>query len=504
MSPRVAILAAIVSLVFLVPLGMGQTAPPVDEGKTREEILKESGQFVTFYGHMFATNVGGENPMPMNTQFPKGEADLSQGTSTLCGTPPPAPADNADCRADTSNEQRWYSTAGFVQVKSAEEWGGDYSKFHNERGLTKDLFLDPSQPLTATYYMSPDYHGWLVALCVTACWGWDPGYYNDWVVEATVLHAPLGDLHSSASEEPPMGDVRSRAEGVVVVAHGMSEPTDMISIDDTVPAAADPTVTEFKFELAWDPAFVESGAVIPNTDNLIVEWEWYQKTENPAGGTNEYILGTTAAGLVWNLNTGEDFPANIVVPVRNPIDVELVYPQFIHDKLVILSVINTPWGSYDIDPALIKLEVQDAAGTKVQIQEETLVQVVEQSVAHSGHYQPIKPTWVWDYQKQGLKPGDYTVTVEVTNFQHSVTAATTAGFSVTSDGAGETKEGRSGLQTLKGDLHAGHQGTAADPNAPGNRTTTAPATSTEKSPGWTVPAVAAALLAVAVLGRRRQ
>lgn len=504
MLPRIAVVAAVVALMFLVPIGLGQTAPPVDEGKTREEILKAPGKMVTMYGHMFATNVAGETPMPMNTQFPKGEADLSQGTSTLCGNPPPAPADNEDCRTQTSNEQRWYSTAGFVQVKNAEEWGSDYGKFHNERGLTKDLFLDPSVPITATYYMSPDYHGWLVALCVTVCWNWDPGYYQDWVVEATVMHASLGPLHTNASEKPPMADVRARAEGVVVVAHGMSEPTDMLSIDDTVPGLADPTVTEFKFDLEWDPAFVASGAMIPPTDNLIVEWEWYQKTENPAGGTNEYILGTTAAGLVWNLDTGEDYPANILVPVRNPIDVELVYPQFIHDKLVILSVINTPWGSYDIDPALIKLEVKDEAGNKVQVQDDTIVQVVEQSVAHSGHYMPIKPTWVWDYQKQGLKPGDYTVTVEVTNFQHSVTTATTAGFSVTSEGAGETKEGRSGLQTLKGNLHAGHEGTAADPNSVGNTTAAASPTSTEKSPGWTLPVVVLGLLIVALVGRRRQ
>ena len=504
MVVRALVMAALLASLVALPV-LAQDPPVADAAKTREEILKQPGQPITFYGHMFATNVGQENPMPMNTQFPKGESDLSQGTSTTCGQPPPAPADNADCRADTSNEQRWYSTAGFVQVKSAEEWGGDYAKFHNERGLTKETFLDPTTPITATYYMSPDFHGWLTVLCDAVCWGWDPGYYQDWVVEATVLHASLGPLHMNASEEPPMGDVRARADGVVVIANGKSAPTDMVSVDDTVPAAADPTVTEFKFELAWDEAFVASGAVVPPTDNLIVEWEWYQQTDNPAGGVNEYILGSGPAGLVWNLNTGEDFPANIVVPVRNPIDVELVYPQFIHDKLVILSVINTPWGSYDIDPALIKIVVKDASGNPVPFQEGTLEQVVEQSVAHSGHYQPIKPTWVWDYQKQGLRPGDYTVTVEVTNFQHSVTTDTVASFSVTADGAGQTQEGRSGLQTLVGNLHAGHEGTAADPNAAGSATTSsAPATTTEESPGLPFAVLAAGLVALALTRRLRQ
>lgn len=494
---------ACVLLAGLLPAGLAQDAPTPDEGQTREEILQKEGQDITLYGHIFATNVGGENPMPMNTQFPRGEADLSQGTSTGCGAPPPAPADNEDCRADTSNEQRWYSTAGFVQVKNAEEWGGDYGKFHNERGLTKDVFFDTSKPARATYYMSPDYHGWLVALCVAVCWNWDPGYYDDWVVESWLIHAPLGELHSNPSEEPEMGDVRARAPGVVVMAHGKSAPTDMISVDDTVPVAADPAVTEFKFDYEWDPAFVASGGVIPNTDNIIVEWEWYQETNNPTGGTNKYILGGAPAGLVWNMNTGEDYPANVVVPVRNPIDVELVYPQFIHDKLVILSVINTPWGSYDIDPALISIQVKDKTGTPVQIVDGTMTQVVEQSVAHSGHYQPIKPTWVWDYQKQGLKPGEYSVSVSVTNFQHSVTTETAAVFTIDEAGTGTTKEGRSGLQTLQGNLHAGHEGTAADPNAV--PTTSAPAslTSTEKSPGLALPLAAATLVALALLRRRR-
>lgn len=300
-----------------------------------------------------------------------------------------------------------------------------------------------------------------------------------------------------------MVDVRARAEGVVVMAHGKSAPTDMVSVDDTVPVAADPAVTEFKFDYEWDPDFVASGGVIPHTDNIVIEWEWYQETPNPAGGTNQYILGGAPAGLVWNLNSGEDYPANVVLPIRNPIDVELVYPQFIHDKLVILSVINTPWGSYDIDPALITLEVRDASGAKVPFKEGTLTKVVEQSVAHSGHYQPIKPTWVWDYQAQELRPGEYSVTVGVTNFQHSVTTDTTALFTLNDGGGGTTQFGQSGIQTLQGNIHAGHEGTSADPNSANATKTAAPATTTEETPGLAVPAVAA-LLAVLVLRRRRQ
>lgn len=499
MVVRATLLGALL-VAAVLPFALAQDAPAADANQTREEILAEPGKEVTFYGHIFSYGRG--SPMPMNTQYPKGEADYSIGTSSLCGVPPPAPADNEDCRTNAANEQYWYSTAGFVQVKTAEEWGSDYSLFHNERGLTKDVYLDTTQTPRALYHMSADFHGWLVALCVAACWNWDPGLFQDWVVEATILHAPLGELHSSPSEEPDFTNVTAMGPGVVVIAKGASEPFDMVSVDENVPVAGGQTVWPYAFDLAWDPAFAAGDGKIPYTDNIVVHWEWYQKTDNPAGGQNEYILGTGAAGIVWNVNSGEDYPSNVVLPVRNPIDVELVYPQFIHDKLVLLSVINTPWGSYDIDPALVKLVVKDSSGSVVPFKDGTLQQVFEQSVAHSGHYQPIKPTWVWDYQAQGLRPGQYSVSVEVTNFQHSVTTDTTALFTITEDGAGVTQEGRSGLQTLQGNIHDGHQGTAADPNAVTSTTSAPPLTSTEKSPGLALPLFAAALVALALLRRR--
>ena len=445
----------------------------------------------------------------MNTQFPTGEADYSIGQADGCGTPPPAPAGTFEqetpivgafkdsCETWTANTQLWYTTAGFVQVKTGEEWGGDYSLFHNERGMTKDVFVDLSQKPVSTYYMSADFHGWLVALCTAMCWNWDPGMFQDWVVESWMWHAPTGELHMSASEEPDLSAVTGANKTAVLMAHGKTAPMDMVSLDPTIPTGQQ-TVWPFVSEMEWDPAFAATDGSVPLTSNIIMQFRWYQETDG-----QKYILGVYTAAPNWNVNSGEDYPANVVIPVRNPIDVELVYPQFIHDKLVLLSVINTPWGSYDIDPALIKLTVKDSSGNPVAFKDGTLTQVLEQSVAHSGHYMPVKPTWVWDYKAQGLEPGDYSVTVGVTNFQHSVSTETTGLFTINADGSGETQEGRSGIQTLQGNLHEGHEGTAADPNA-APTTTSAPLTSTEESPGLALPLVAAALAFLAVLRRRKQ
>ena len=405
---RVATLAFLLVAATWLPAALAQEPPVADANQTREEILKEAGKPVTFYGHIYG--FGRDSPMPMNTQFPTGEADYSIGTASGCGAPPPAPASTA-CETAAFNSQYWYTTAGFVQVKTSEEWGGDYSLFHNERGLTKDVFVDMTQNPVSTYYMSADFHGWLVALCQAVCWNWDPGMFQDWVIESWMWHAPLGELHADADKEPDMSKVTDRAPEAVLMAHGKTEPVDMVSLDPTIPTG-EKTVWPFVSTMEWDPAFASTDGSVPFTDNIVMEFRWYQETDG-----QKYILGAPGSPTPnWNVNSGEDWPANVVVPVRNPIDVELVYPQFIHDKLVLLSVINTPWGSYDIDPALIQLTVKEANGNKVDFKDGTLTQVLEQSVAHSGHYMPIKPTWVWDYKTQGLEPGDYSVTVGVTNF----------------------------------------------------------------------------------------
>src|SRR5688572_18772557 len=101
----VRLVALLAATVLLVSTAAAQTAP--DEEALRREIESRDGQDVTFYGHIFAFGRG--TPMPMNTQFPTGEADFSIGTTTRCGNPPPAPADNEACRALEANEQFWYS-----------------------------------------------------------------------------------------------------------------------------------------------------------------------------------------------------------------------------------------------------------------------------------------------------------------------------------------------------------------------------------------------------------
>lgn len=435
----------IVGIFLLVPMSGVQA----QDGGNADEIADTPGEEITFYGHVFG--IGRDLPMPLNTQFPEGEGDYSIGYANGCGGPPPAPEDeptgelygnsNEDCEGWPLNEEYFYTTAGFVQVKSWEEWGEDYSKFHNERGQTKDIFLDTTQTARSTFYMSADFHGWLVLLCDAACWNWDPGYYQDWVVESWIWHASLGEWSSDPSDPPSMqGIARREADDQKLVAHGKTEPSDLLSLDPTLPSG-EQTVWPFDIEYEWGEEF---DGRVPYENDLIVEFEWYQETDG-----QKYIIGGGAVAPNWNVNSGEDYPNNVVLPVRNPLDVELVFPRFIHDKLVILSVINTPWGSYDIQHESIEMTIRDGSGNVVTPDPDLISHHTDSSVAHAGHYNPINTTWIWDYQEQGLEPGDYTIEVAATNFQESYSTSTEATFTIDKKGVGgEVSSGQSGLQSF--------------------------------------------------------
>lgn len=497
----------VLAAALLVGSGAHVVAQVESEGDARDSIAAREGSPIDFYGHIFSTGRGA--PMPMNTQYPAGADDYSRGIFGNCGTFHGVPAYVASgsfgtagsCEEYTENENWWFTTPGFVQIKSLGDF--NYGDLHNERGQTKDIYFDITQPITAKYWMSADWHAWAVAFCaVSLCWNWDPGYFQNWVVEATVYHGSLGDLHANPSDPPDMSNIYGNPDATVI-AYGRDGPRDIVSLDGTIPA--DPvcggpcrTVQDFNIELEYDPAFVASGGVVPKEEDIVVRFQWYQEE-----GEERYILGAgVLIGTAWNVNAGEDYPPTITFPIKNPLDVELVFPRFIHDKLVILSVINTPWGSYDIDLDSIDLEVRDSAGTLVQVDPKYVQSDLDVSVAHSGHYNPIDITWVWDYQAQGLPPGDYTATVKARNFQHTYDTQTEATFSITEAGTGgRTSYGTEGLLSFTdqqfeefnepGDLEP--EGEGADPATDGQES--------EDSPGVFI--AGAVLLAALALWRRR-
>ncbi len=506
---RVAWVLASAFLLLAGPLFVG--AQP--SGELNEEILAQEGKDITFYGATFA--MGRSNPLPMNTAYPYGVNDYSFGTGDGgCGTPAPAPdgsvpsAVQPECIDEfAENELWWYTTAGFIEPRSHEVCGNppncDYTKFHNERGQTKDIYFDTSVAPRGIIHTSADNHGWFGLFGAYGLgWNWDPGYYKDWTAAATVYHVNLGPWSSDPSGKPDLSPIYNQEEGVTVVAYGESEPFDMWSLDATIPSPTCDgecqTVHPMHVELEWNPDFVEAGGVVPYLNDLIVRWEWYQKTDDQV-----YIIGTPVAGYVWNLNGGEDYPNQITLPVRNPIDVELVFPRFVHDKLVILSVLNTPWGSYDVNLDSIDFEVFDDRGNAITPNPEDFQRYLDVSVAHSGHYDPINLTWIWDLSRENLDPGEYSIKVSASNFQGSADSETVATFTINSDGSGgDVVAGQSGLLSFTNEQFQQYQAGAGVDSEDSNEAAEGPTeVDTKGSPGWGAALTLGLLLAF--VARRR-
>ncbi len=427
--------------------------PAVAQAQSEAE---ETTTDVTFYGHIFGITRG--NPMPMNTQFPAGEADLSQGLSNQ-GCDPYTPSEVfGSCEATGSNEEWWYTTAGFVQIKDYTEFS--YDKLHNERGLTKDTYLDTSRDIKSEFYMSADAHGWLLALCTPnsvvpvvprdtpwpiPCWNWDPGYLPQWQVEATIYTAILGEYGGQADEAP---DIASALEAgkLTILAQGVSDIVDVQSLE----VAGQPIVWKFPVNLGKPQR-----DVILKEESYVVRHQWWSVKPN---GDRVIVANVDK----WNVDGGEYFPPTITLPVKGAFNVELVLPQFVHDKLVILGIMNTPWGSYDVNQDTVKLEITNKAGTPVN--PVRIEKLADFSVAHGGHYKPVNITYVWDYQQDKLPPGEYSVKISGSNFQESATASCTGSFTILSGGkAGPIKVGECGRRTISDDqLNTVKEGSASD------------------------------------------
>ncbi|HUR70141.1 MAG TPA: hypothetical protein VM370_12930, partial [Candidatus Thermoplasmatota archaeon] len=431
-----------IRVLALVALLVASLVLPSAAAKEAEETTTD----VTFYGHIFTTGRG--SPMPMNTQFPAGEADLSQGiVGHTCGLSPapidtPVGSTGEDCEADPANEAWLYTTAGFVQIKNQNEF--DYSKLHNERGLTKDTSLDTGRDITATFYMSADAHGWPIAACQPGmphdvpwpvpCWNWDPGYLSQWQVEATVYTGILGDYGGAADTQPDIGAAFDAGK-LVPLATGVSKPQDVQSLE----ATGNPTVWKFDINLGKPVR-----DVIKKEESYVVRFQWW--SVKPDG--SHRVLPEVD---VWNVNSGQFFPPTIVLPVKGAFNVEMVVPQFVYGKLVILGIMNTPWGSYDVDQDSIQLTITNAK-TGATFEPKAIERLADFSVAHGGHYKPVNVTYVWDFAADKLPPGDYDVTVTASNYQGSASSACTGSFTLLSGGnAGAVKAGECGVRTISDD-----------------------------------------------------
>lgn len=448
------------------------------------------GQVVTFYGHVFGNGLA--RPMPANTVFPEGDAQFSTWVQHLCFEDPSSLV-ATDCEANPQNKLVLFSTAGPVQIHHASDF--TYEALHNERGHAKDVHLDVTQEVTATFYAAADYHSYPLLCpngaglppdvpCPNPQWGWDPGIIPGFVVEATLYQATLGEYGQGASEPPPVAESIATAQ---VVARGATEPT---TLQTGLPGS--PNVMEFTVDLGRPQV-----PVLPKENDFFLVFSWY-----------ELVAGQKVGVQYMKPWAGELFPVRFTLPVRNPFDVELVIPQILHDKLVVHGVLSTPWGSYDIDLGSVGLELRDSAGRSVELG--SVQRYGDYRVAHGAHFTPVNVTWVWDHRADGAGPGAYTATVRGCNFQHSACSETTGGFVLEADGtAGAISIGHSGQRTASEALlrrlaEAAEQAGPDEPVQPAEAGPPEPATQPVPGPPLPLGLALPALLALALRRLRRR
>jgi hypothetical protein len=435
---RTTILVAAAALTLVAVAGVA-TAQDGGSGGTDD---------VTFYGHVFGHGLPA--PQASNTEAPIGEDNYGFGTFEWCT--PAGSASNANpmvVSQDACPESEWnqialFSTAGFVDVSSPTEFDqeGGYALLHNERGQTKDIKLDTAGSVTATVYGTVDYHSWFSGgqaygtsctyahppnvPCVYPYWGWDVGVQPNFVVEATLYQADLGE-RTNSSQAPPVQEAIENGDAEIVAQGTWGPDTAMTGLPNS------PKAMQFDIDLGQ-----------PQTDTISKENDFFTTyrvySESPAGEVGVHSFRW------WS---GEFFPPSYTLPVENAFAVERSIPNFANGQLALLGIINTPWGSYDVDQDSVDIEIEGPSGSTVNPQ--SLERYADFSVAHGGHYDPVNVTWIWDYRKDDASPGQYTVTISASNYQGSAAAECKAKFTLEDNGdrlvPGGVQEGVCGTQT---------------------------------------------------------
>jgi MYXO-CTERM domain-containing protein len=151
-----------------------------------------------------------------------------------------------------------------------------------------------------------------------------------------------------------------------------------------------------------------------------VRIDWYQR--DPAG---VIIQEDQFAEGYMRLFASPEKQPRLEFNVMNPVYISFIHPQVAAGTLLIHTGVNSPWGTYDVDPANITMTVQGPA------QPQTLQQVVAQNQhVHGLHHLDAEITYLWKFRDENAPNGDYTITMQVPNLAGNAIATGTAGFKI--------------------------------------------------------------------------
>jgi hypothetical protein len=368
---------------------------------------EEKSHCIVLYAH----NYDLLQPVPINVQRPpECFPDLAQG---FTGTPGIEPF-------WTFSRAVLYSSAGFVEYEESRCASENYKpRIHPERGLTSDILIDRSADILGYWYLSVDTAEFTPA-------GQD-GHNNG--LNMGVMPCVTVEMVLQTGRFPGSGTTLATGR----TTKTMVTTPDVLGDAPDLPAQPpDPCegsdgdiapgrVTEFKVNLG------KATADIPEHAGYIIIVRWFQHDGGNSEEENNVIMRE------WNRHNGADYPNRVIIPVQESIRIERIRVQEFDSKLYFHTVLNSPWGSYDVDTRNIRVEVFKENGEAVPLQH-LAEPILRYSVDHDGHFKPVNATFPWDYKKENLPDGRYTVKVTVPNWQHTAEATRSSSFGITASG----------------------------------------------------------------------
>lgn len=385
----------------------GDPRTPDDAQECLNETRSMEGvSCVAIYPHLLFNDHGG---YPLNAQRPADCApERAQGTSS--------PVDVYEYWR--FNEARFWSSPGLVQ----------YGEPGDDGMCGEDVFMEPHSELSLNLTLAKDIN-------ITGYW-----YLSSDQLEQSGLGIGTGPEGEPSAGLMPCLTVRMTMETDWwpgegrVLAQGETTKTLLstpqavgdhpLGIDDPCPGAEGEitaeTVNEFRVDLG------QADATIQSHEAYHVHVLWYQWE-----GTEPVPVSQVAQGD-WSLRAGPEYTNRVILPVQETIRVEEMRLYKDENSTYIQTITNTPLGSYDVDVNNYRLKVFDRDGDEVDLKhlEEPILRY---SINHDGLVRPINATYPWDQEAEALEPGEYTIQVQVPNWQHTADAVGQHTFTVDED-----------------------------------------------------------------------
>ncbi|MES2154346.1 MAG: hypothetical protein V4510_04350 [bacterium] len=403
---------------------------------------------------------------PINTQEPAKDFVAESGagittSSTSCLPPSPGGTGQA------YHTLHGFSTPGFVEYQYIEN---NRPRFHPERGLSYDLEL-AGDTMTMHWYLSTQ-------TGAPSAGGQDPD-------SAPIVMPQVVVAATMRTGEAIQIDGGGYDTGALI-ASGQSAPA-------LLAGPASPMVSP---QLNWttvDGANVYEVTVplhiaqhtIPKEGGFALRVDTYLMVPGPCSDPSAGYLMPN----VVRVHSSPGFRPRLQLQLMQPIRIEYLHPQFVGEQLYLHTSANSPLGNYDVDANHTTIAISGPTAASSVYRGAT----VQRTHDHGAHTQPVDITFVWPFAHDGGAPGDYVVTMETWNDQHTAVARAEARFTL-GDELQVTRCG--GLNATE--YAASHDGCKTEyQDSQGNAITP-----TQKAPSAGV-LVVALLAGLAALARRR-